>query len=149
MQITPSSFAINPRIREDAETAFAKGEALILEGRGSHDEKAISSLTSSPDFQKNIAVDATVGATAGVLAGVVVDQITQTHPVVGLVGKLLLGIVGGVVGGKVAQEAAAVARQTPKAAAGGKLVNQLPAVNINYDPQTGRLFAQLMKQSAK
>lgn len=151
MLIAPSSFATNPRIRKDAETALAKGEVLILEGRGSHDEKAIRSLTGSPDFQKNIVVGAGVGAALGVAAGIVVDQITQTHPVAGIVGKLLLGVIGGAVGGTVAKEAAAVARQTPmgKAAAAGKVLNQSPAVDISYDPQTGRLFAQLMQQSAK
>jgi hypothetical protein len=150
MLISTSTFATDPRIRKEAESAFAKGEALILGGVGSHDPKAISYLTSSPDFQKNIAVGAGVGATAGVLAGVVVDQITQTHPVVGIVGKLLLGVIGGVVGGVVAKEAAAVARPTPteKAAAGGKVLYK-PAVDISYDPQTGHLFAQLMQQSTK
>jgi F0F1-type ATP synthase assembly protein I len=150
MIITPSTFANDPRIRKQAESAFANGEAVILEGAGSHDQKAISHLTSSPDFQKNVVVGAAVGGTAGVLAGVVVDQITQTHPVVGIVGKLLLGVIGGVVGGAVAKEAAAVARPTPKekAAPGGSVLNK-PAVNIGYDPQTGHLFAQLMQQSTK
>ena len=150
MIIAASTFATDHRIRKEAESAFAKGEALILEGIGSHDQKAIGYLTSSPDFQKKIAVGAGVGATAGVLAGVVVDQITQTHPVVGIVGKLLLGVIGGVAGGAIAKEAAAVSRPTPteKAAAGGKLMYK-PAVDIGFDPQTGHLFAQLMQQSRK
>ncbi len=143
MKIAPSSFATNSQIREDAKAKFAKGEALILEGGGSHDEKAISYFTSLPDFQKDVAVGAGVGGAAGVAVGVVVDQITQTHPAAGILGKLLLGIVGGVVGGIVAKEASAVARQTPagKAATGRKA---LPcAVDITYDPQAGRLIAQL------
>lgn len=150
MIISPSTFATDPRTRREAESAFSNGEALILESAGFHDQKAISSLTSSPDFQKNIAIGAGVGGTAGVLAGVIVDQITQTHPLIGTVGKLLLGVIGGVVGGIVAKEAGAVARptSTENAAASGKVLSK-PAVHIGYNAQTGHLFAQLLQQSNK
>lgn len=149
MKITPSAFAINPRIREEAGSALANGEQVILEATASHDQQAIRSLTSSPDFQKDIAAGAVVGGAAGVLAGVVVDQITQTHPVVGVMGKLLLGVIGSVVGGAVAKEAAAAARQASAEKAAEGNVLKKPAVDIGYDPKTGHLFAQLMQQPTK
>jgi uncharacterized membrane protein YeaQ/YmgE (transglycosylase-associated protein family) len=149
MKITPSSLVINPREIEEAKTKFAVGEPLILDVGGVHDEKAISQFLSSDNFQKDVVVGAGAGGVAGVLVGVAVDQITQAHPVAGIVGKILLGIIGGVVGGAVAKEAAAVARPTPAgmAATGQKVLP--PAVKVTYDPQAGHLFAQLMQQPTK
>jgi uncharacterized membrane protein YeaQ/YmgE (transglycosylase-associated protein family) len=149
MKISPSSFAINPRILEEAKTKFAGGEPLILEVGGAHDEKAISPLLNSPNFQKDVVLGAGAGAATGMLVGFVVDEITRANPVAGIVGTLLLGIVGGVVGGAVGKEAGAVVHPTPagKAATDQKLLP--PAVKVTYDPQAGHLFAQLMKQTTK
>jgi uncharacterized membrane protein YeaQ/YmgE (transglycosylase-associated protein family) len=152
MKIAPSSYATDLQIRTNAKEAFEKGEKLILEGGGPHDEKAISNFLSSPDFQKNVAVGAGVGTAVGVVAGVVVDQITQAHPAAGILGKFFLGVIGGIVGGGIAaQEASDVARRTAtgKAAAGDKVLYQAPAVAIDYDPRSGQLIARLMQQSAK
>ena len=148
MKIAPASYATDPQIRTNAKEAFEKGEKLILEGGGPHDEKVISHFLSSPDFQKNVVVGTGVGTVVGVAAGVVVDQITQAHPAAGILGKFFLGVIGGIVGGGIAaQEASDVARQTTagKAAAGGKVLSQSPAVAISYDPQAGHLIARLMQ----
>jgi uncharacterized membrane protein YeaQ/YmgE (transglycosylase-associated protein family) len=151
MKIAPSSFATDLQFRQNAKDAFAKGEDLVLEVGGSHDEKAISYFLSLPAFQKDVAVGATVGGAAGVAAGVVIDQITQAHPAAGILGKFFLGMIGCVVGGVVAQEAAAVARQTStgNAATGRTVLPQSPAVDIAYDPQAGQLIARLMQQPVK
>jgi uncharacterized membrane protein YeaQ/YmgE (transglycosylase-associated protein family) len=157
MRIAASSFATDGRIRQQASVAFANGEALILEGGAPHDEKAISYFLSSPDFQKDmdqgsiVAAGAVVGGTIGVAAGAVVDQLIQTHPAAGILGKLLLGILGSALGGIVAQEASAAALEIPagKAVAGRKVLGTAPAVEIAYDPQADHLIAQLKQQSIK
>jgi len=148
MKITPSLLAANPKTTfENAKTQFAKGEPLILESGGSHDEKAISQFLSSPNFQQDVAVGVGVGGVTGVLVGALVDEITRANPAAGIAGKILLGIVGGVVGGIVANKAAAVAPHTP-AGMNATVPKVLPpAVAITYDPQKGHLFAQLMQQT--
>ena len=151
MRIGVSSFANNSQIAansdvDKAKLALAKGEPVILETGGSHNEKAISQFLSSPNFQKDVVVGTTVGAGVGVVAGAVVRQILQTHSVAGVVGELLLGIIGGAVGHLAAQDASTVVRPSPagKAATGGGVPT--PAVAITYDAHAGQIFAQLMQQ---
>lgn len=154
MQLAVDSFATYHNIRKEAAERFANGEALILKGGGSHDEKAVSQLLSLPDFQKDVAVGAGVGGAAGLAAGILVEQITHVHPAAGVAGKILLAIFGGlgsVIGGVVAREASAEARQIPtgRAPVRGKLLAPSPTVEIGYNPQTRELFARLMQQTTK
>jgi hypothetical protein len=150
MKIAPSSFVNNREIREEAKDAFDRGDELILEVGGPHDEKAISDYLSLPDSQKDIVLGATVGGAVGVAVGAVVDHITQAHPVAGGFAKFFLGVVGMLVGGGMAaNEAPAAARQTPteQASTGCKVLDQSPAVDVTFDPQTGHWTARRIQQS--
>jgi hypothetical protein len=152
MRLVLSSFATDPLIRQQANVAFANGEALILEGGAPHDEKAISYLLSSLDFQKDIALGPVVGGTLvggtlGVAVETLVEHITLIYPAAGNLCKLLLFIVGGVAGGVAAQQASAI--PTGKAVTGRHLLDQAHAVEIAYDPQVDHLIAQLKQQSTK
>lgn len=123
MRVQANTFAMNYQVRQEAASAFAKGEEVILERGNDHDEDVLARTLKSPDLKREVNLGSSVpvrivradhdtvvlgtvlGGVVGMTAGVAVDHLTQTNPVIGTLAKLALMTFGAFVGGEVMKDA--------------------------------------------